>query len=277
MHTNKTAIIGIGRWGTLVLSKLIKISDVKFAVYNKDKLPTAQNDYPNTHFVNKIDLVLSDPEVNDVFITTPISTHYEMAKRCLSAGKNTFVEKPLSLRVSEVDELYEIAHSNNCRLTSGYLHLHDTSVQKLYEETAQESDIKLAMVWKKWGTFEEPIANNILVHDLAVTFKLLGTYQSHRIIINTADYFEIDIKCRRGAANISIDRKSKKREKKLFLQAGETTYDASDGALTKNGVLINTKAGDLLERELQNFLDGSEISDTHDVDKTIAFLLEQLS
>ena len=43
-----------------------------------------------------LDEVLDDPELDGVLLATPVFTHYELARRCLEAGKHTFVEKPLA-------------------------------------------------------------------------------------------------------------------------------------------------------------------------------------
>ena len=44
----------------------------------------------------RLDDVLDDPEVDGVLLATPVFTHYDLARRCLEAGKHTLVEKPLA-------------------------------------------------------------------------------------------------------------------------------------------------------------------------------------
>ncbi|MCK4409801.1 MAG: bi-domain-containing oxidoreductase, partial [Candidatus Eisenbacteria sp.] len=49
--------------------------------------------------------VWSDTEINTVFITTRHNSHAEYVLRALKAGKNVFVEKPLSLTLEELEEI----------------------------------------------------------------------------------------------------------------------------------------------------------------------------
>ena len=49
------------------------------------------------------------PDLDAVAIATPVSTHYELARRALEAGKHVFVEKPLAASTEEAIELAELA------------------------------------------------------------------------------------------------------------------------------------------------------------------------
>ena len=46
-----------------------------------------------------------------VIVSTPTSTHYDIAKFALENSKHILVEKPLSLSLKQVDKLNEIAKS----------------------------------------------------------------------------------------------------------------------------------------------------------------------
>ena len=65
--------------------------------------------------------LLSNDDI-DVFMisATPETLHYPMAKAALEAGKHVFLEKPISLRLEEADELIEIAEKNDLKFTIGY-------------------------------------------------------------------------------------------------------------------------------------------------------------
>ncbi|WP_337841263.1 Gfo/Idh/MocA family oxidoreductase [Rheinheimera sp.] len=51
-----------------------------------------------------------------VVITSPNQSHYELAKAALLAGKHLVVEKPFTLRVSEAEELVELAAQKGLQL-----------------------------------------------------------------------------------------------------------------------------------------------------------------
>ena len=49
--------------------------------------------------------ILSDPEINTVFITTRHNTHARFVLKALEAGKHVFIEKPLCLTLQELEEI----------------------------------------------------------------------------------------------------------------------------------------------------------------------------
>jgi polar amino acid transport system substrate-binding protein len=65
--------------------------------------------------------ILGDPSVNTVFIATRHDSHASFASAALEAGKNVFVEKPLTLDRDELAEIAETATRRpDCRLMVGY-------------------------------------------------------------------------------------------------------------------------------------------------------------
>lgn len=60
-------------------------------------------------FVTDLDIVLRDPDVDIVSICTPTPSHAELATRCLEAGKNVLLEKPITLTLEEARAIREVA------------------------------------------------------------------------------------------------------------------------------------------------------------------------
>src|SRR5262245_23484443 len=60
---------------------------------------------------------LLDVKEIDAFIisATPETTHFPMARDCLSAGKHVFLEKPIALELHEADELIRLARSKDVK------------------------------------------------------------------------------------------------------------------------------------------------------------------
>ena len=94
----KVHLIGYGKWGKILLTKLSQVSEVKFVCTSKD------------NYMSKLD------SVDWVVIATPDKTHYEIVKKCLWAGTNVFCEKPLTLTYEESEALYQIADYHNVKL-----------------------------------------------------------------------------------------------------------------------------------------------------------------
>ena len=51
--------------------------------------------------------VLDNPAVTGVVIATPATSHVEIATRCLTAGRRTLIEKPLSLNLAALQSWSE--------------------------------------------------------------------------------------------------------------------------------------------------------------------------
>lgn len=64
--------------------------------------------------------VFDDPEIDTVVIATRHDTHAEYVLRALEAGKHVFVEKPLALRIEDVDRIEAALESSDRILCVGF-------------------------------------------------------------------------------------------------------------------------------------------------------------
>ena len=65
--------------------------------------------------------LVSNDDIDTIIISaTPETTHYPMALASLKAGKNVFLEKPISTTLEEAEELINEAIKNNLKFTIGY-------------------------------------------------------------------------------------------------------------------------------------------------------------
>lgn len=63
-------------------------------------------------------LEIAHPDV--VHITTPPQSHFSLARKCLEAGCNVYVEKPFTVNTSEAEALIEIADQRHLKITVGH-------------------------------------------------------------------------------------------------------------------------------------------------------------
>ena len=78
-----------------------------------------------------IDEMLANESLDFVCVATPDDRHFEIARKVLSAGKHLLVEKPSVLSLQEVDELTQLAESNNVLAKIVYHKLLDPDHKKL--------------------------------------------------------------------------------------------------------------------------------------------------
>ncbi|MDR2464827.1 MAG: oxidoreductase [Streptococcaceae bacterium] len=68
-------------------------------------------------FVQNLDDLLRDDEIELISICTPAHTHYELAKKVLLAGKHVIVEKPFADTLTHAKELFDLAEKNGVFIT----------------------------------------------------------------------------------------------------------------------------------------------------------------
>lgn len=71
---------------------------------------------PGVIYTEDIQVVLSDPEIQVVVLSTPSSTHYALAKQVLEAGKHCVSEKPFTPTRKEAEEIFNLAKSKGLML-----------------------------------------------------------------------------------------------------------------------------------------------------------------
>ena len=98
---------------------------------NEEALKRAQAAHPMIITTpNDRDVILS-PEIDAVVIATPVSTHYELARRALENGKHVFVEKPFTTSVRHAEELIELADKKNLKIMVDHTFLFTGAVRKI--------------------------------------------------------------------------------------------------------------------------------------------------
>ena len=65
--------------------------------------------------------LLADPEVEAVYIASPVSCHAKQIKMAAKAGKHILCEKPLTLKLKQAQEAVEVCKQNKVLLQEGYM------------------------------------------------------------------------------------------------------------------------------------------------------------
>jgi predicted dehydrogenase len=125
MKTVKLAIIGLGKMGLLHSSILNTIPNVEIvALCDKSFIlrKLVQKLFRGSQVVNDAEK-LAGLDVNSVYVTTPIASHYPIVKSLLSEhiGRNIFVEKTLASSWDKSRQLCELARSYGGANMVGYM------------------------------------------------------------------------------------------------------------------------------------------------------------
>lgn len=132
----KIGIIGCGYWGPNLIRVFNEIESchVKFVCdLKQERLANISRKYQHTNVTDNHNALLNDKDLDAVIISTPVSTHYRLAKEALLKNKHVFVEKPLSDSSAEGEELVSIAEKQGKVLMVGHTFLYSPPVTKVKE------------------------------------------------------------------------------------------------------------------------------------------------
>jgi predicted dehydrogenase/threonine dehydrogenase-like Zn-dependent dehydrogenase len=121
----RVGFVGAGNYASsMLLPHLVERSDVALRRVVTTSALSAANAKRKFGFAEAstdLDALLDDPAIDAVFVVTRHSSHAELTRRALLAGKAVFVEKPLALNVDELGRvLSAIRESGNDRLQVGF-------------------------------------------------------------------------------------------------------------------------------------------------------------
>jgi len=174
------AVVGCGYWGKNLVRVFSELG-VLHSLCDTDASRRDQLVFEGNPpaFTNRLEDVLGDPAVDAVAVATPAVTHYEVVKKCLEAGKDVFVEKPLALTAADGRQLVELAEQRSRILMVGHILLYHPAVvhlRKLIDEGAlgrvlycYSNRLNMGMI-----RTEENILWSFAPHDISVMLHLLG-------------------------------------------------------------------------------------------------------
>ncbi|MEU6291817.1 bi-domain-containing oxidoreductase [Streptomyces sp. NPDC046988] len=121
----RVAFVGAGNYATsMLLPHLARREGIELSTVVTTTALSAANAQRKFGFAEattELDAVLDDPSVDAVFVVTRHSSHAELTRRALLAGKAVFVEKPLALTEDELaGVLAAVEESGNDRLQVGF-------------------------------------------------------------------------------------------------------------------------------------------------------------
>jgi len=75
--------------------------------------------------------LFEDASIDAVYLSTPVSTHYQLVKRALESGKHVLVEKPLAMTVEQAEALAALAVAKGLTLMVGHTFVFSPPVRKV--------------------------------------------------------------------------------------------------------------------------------------------------
>lgn len=177
----KMGLIGLGYWGPNLARVLNQTPQCEFTAccdLDSRRLENILRKYPTLRGFSRVDDLL-DSDVDAVAIATPISTHYEIARRALQAGKHVFVEKPLADSSTRAWDLVQVAQGVDRKLMAGHTFVFSPPVEKV-KEMIDEGDLGdvhyLSFSRVNLGLYQKDVdvVWDLAVHDVSILLYWLG-------------------------------------------------------------------------------------------------------
>lgn len=132
MENKFVAVIGCGTWGRNIVRNFYNLNALHSVCDISDEnLNAVASQYADVKTTKDYKEILNNPKIKAVCVVTPSHTHFELVRACLMAGKNVYVEKPISTVATEAQELNKIAKEKDLVLMVGHLLLYHPAVSRL--------------------------------------------------------------------------------------------------------------------------------------------------
>jgi predicted dehydrogenase len=178
----KLGVIGYGYWGPNIVRNFLGHHDctvMRICDKSSAALTRVMASHPGIGVTTDPDAVLLATDIDAVAIVTPVSYHYELAKKALENGKHVFVEKPFTATSAQAEELIELAERARLQIMVDHTFLFTGAVRKI-KQLIDVGDLGRIYYYDSTrvnlGLFQHDV--NVLwdlaPHDLAIMDHLLG-------------------------------------------------------------------------------------------------------
>ncbi len=132
MTEQRIAVIGCGVWGRNIVRNFYNLGVLDTVCdIDEENRKKVLEQYPGVKVTDDFNEIINNPDITSVAVVTPSHTHYKMVHAMLDAGKNVYVEKPISTVAQEAKDLTEVANSKGLVLMVGHLLLYHPAVNRL--------------------------------------------------------------------------------------------------------------------------------------------------
>ena len=183
---NQVIVVGGGNWGKNLIGNFYQLNALSGIVeVDRDKQIQYQTDYPIVNIYSDYQEALKT-DISAIVIATPAPTHYQLAKAALEAGKDVFVEKPMTLKAEQAKSLAEYADKHGRILMVGHLLLYQPAITWMREhlDTGKAGKVlHVATTRAKLGRVrkEENVWWSFAPHDISVVLHLLSNPEVKKI------------------------------------------------------------------------------------------------
>ena len=218
----KAGVLGAGHLGKIHL-KLLKQSEeyelIGFYDANLENARKVAEEFGYQMYEN-LDEIIEAADMIDV--VTPTLSHFEVAKKVISAGKHLFIEKPITNTYEEAQELIELAKKHKVKGQVGHVERFNPAFQAVGDKFDNPMFIEAHRLaeFNPRGT-DVPVVLDLMIHDIDAVLSVVKSEVKKinasgvSVISETPDIANARIEFENGCvANLTASRISMKNMRK---------------------------------------------------------------
>ncbi|MCS7172625.1 MAG: Gfo/Idh/MocA family oxidoreductase [Armatimonadetes bacterium] len=173
----RVAVVGLGRWGRhhVRIYHELPEADLRAVVSpNPAEVEEFSTRYRIAGYLDHRELI---GKVDAASVVTPTSHHYEIARDLVEAGIHVLVEKPITRRVEEAEELIARAHRRGAMLLVGHVERFKPAVEILLHRARDPLFIRARRVrpFQAGRATDVGVVVDLMIHDLDLVLALTGS------------------------------------------------------------------------------------------------------
>lgn len=190
------AVIGVGYWGPNLVRNFIANPETNISIccdVNQDRLNFINQFYPSLKTERDYKEIIRDPNTDLIAICTSVFSHYEIAKAALNEGKHVLIEKPMTTRSEEAEDLINLAEQKRLKIFVDHTFVFTGSVRKI-KELMENGDLGEAYYFDSvrvnLGLFQHDVNViwDLAPHDISIMDFLLNQ-QPESIVATGMSHF----------------------------------------------------------------------------------------
>ncbi|CAM4120155.1 Gfo/Idh/MocA family protein [Gillisia hiemivivida] len=218
----KAGVFGAGHLGKIHLKLLQQSSEydlIGFYDGDKQRAKEIEDEFGYKSFDSAEALIEA---VDMIDVVTPTITHFETAKKAITAGKHLFVEKPITSTYEEAEELISLAKKHKVKGQVGHVERFNPAFTAVKDKIGQPMFIEAHRLaeFNPRGT-DVPVVLDLMIHDIDVILSVVKSKVKNvsasgvSVISETPDIANARIQFENGCvANLTASRISLKNMRK---------------------------------------------------------------
>lgn len=176
---NRIGVIGVGYLGSQHARILSSISECKLTCVvdiDKERADRVAKEYKTTPIYNWKDAI---PLIDLAVVATPTLTHFEISKGLMEKGKHVLVEKPITEKIEEAEELVDYAKRTGMLLQVGHVERFNPALREARKIIENPKFIEV----HRLGTFSHrsidiDVVLDLMIHDIDIVLDIVKSEPS---------------------------------------------------------------------------------------------------